>query len=175
MNIVSKEYERYSLNGLSNPIEKALSNVKAAYRKTYSWSNVLIRLIKDWEKNPSRQQKDSRVSSYESIKSNWVCSTWIACCKKALIFLYSYLKRTKQSVKTNDPESFFQILLSGVTHGSILGPILFSLFINDLLFFIKEAELTNFADKNTKYVGSKDLTELLEIFQTHSKHDSKPR
>ena len=95
--------------------------------------------------------------------------------KKALIFLYSYLKRTKQSVKTNDPESFFQILLSGVTHGSILGPILFSLFINDLLFFIKEAELTNFADKNTKYVGSKDLTELLEIFQTHSKHDSKPR
>ena len=95
--------------------------------------------------------------------------------KKALIFLYSYLKRTKQSVKTNDPGSFFQILSSGVTHGSILGPILFSLFINDLLFFVKEAELTNFADKSTKYVGSKDLTELLEIFQTHSKHDSKPR
>ena len=44
---------------------------------------------------------------------------------------------------------------------------LFSLvfFINDLFFFIKEAELANFADDNTIYVGSKDLTELLEILQ----------
>ena len=76
--------------------------------------------------------------------------------KKALTFLYSYLKRRKQSVKINDTESFFQILLSGVNHGSILGPILFNLFINDLFFFIKEAELANFADDNTIYVGSKD-------------------
>ena len=31
------------------------------------------------------------------------------------------------------------------------------------MFFIKEAKLVNFADDNTIYVGSKDLTELLEI------------
>ena len=42
-------------------------------------------------------------------------------------------------------------------------PILFNLFINDLFFFIKEAEITSFADDNTIYVGSKDLAELLEI------------
>ena len=70
--------------------------------------------------------------------------------KKALTFLYSYLKRRKQSVKINGRESFFQILLSGVPQGSILRPILFDLFINDLLFFIKEAELANFADDNTR-------------------------
>ena len=106
--------------------------------------------------------------------------------KKVLVFLYSFLKLRKQSVKINDTESFFQILLSGVNHGSILGPILFNLFINDLFFFIKEAELANFADDNRIYLYSKDLTELLEIlrkecetainwFKTNSMTDSKPR
>ena len=78
---------------------------------------------------------------------------------KTLTFLYSHLKRWKQSVKINDTESFSQILLTGVPQGSVLGPTLFNLFINYPFFFNKEAELANFA----KYVGSKDLTELLEI------------
>ena len=85
--------------------------------------------------------------------------------KKALTFLYSYLKRRKQSVKIYDTESFFQIILSGVPQGSILGPILVNLFINDLLFLIKEAQLVNFVDDNTISVGSKDLAELLEILR----------
>ena len=32
--------------------------------------------------------------------------------KKALTFVYSYLKRRKRNVKINDTESFFQTLLS---------------------------------------------------------------
>ena len=75
------------------------------------------------------------------------------------------LKRKKESLKINDTESFFQILLSGVPQRSILGPILFNLLINDLFVFIKEAELADFADDNKIYVGSKDLTTLLEILQ----------
>ena len=47
----------------------------------------------------------------------------------------------------------------------ILGPVLFNLFINDLFFFIKEAELEYFAEDSTIYVGSKDLTEFLEILR----------
>ena len=51
LNGFSKVYEKYLLNSLSNEIEKILSNFIAAYRKTYSSSHVLIRLIENWKKH----------------------------------------------------------------------------------------------------------------------------
>ena len=41
----------------------------------------------------------------------------------SLTFFYSYLKNRKQNVRINSTCSIFQMLLSGVPQGSILGPI----------------------------------------------------
>ena len=49
--------------------------------------------------------------------------------------------------------------MRGVRQGSILGPILFNIFINDLIFFIQETEVCNFADDTTIYSCSLNYKE----------------
>ena len=83
-------------------------------------------------------------------------------------FIYSYMKGRKQGLKINDTENLFKMLLPGVPQRSILGLILFNIFINDLLFFTNEAKLVNFADDNTIYAVKRDLNELLRLLEKGS-------
>ena len=64
-------------------------------------------------------------------------------------FFYSCLKRQNQNVRINNTHSAFQALLSGVSQVSILGPLLFNIFINDLYIWITKTDLLNFAGDNT--------------------------
>ena len=64
----------------------------------------------------------------------------------AVTFFYSYLKRRTQNIKINNTHNVFQVLLSGVPKCSILGPLLFNIFINDLYLWITKRDLLNFDD-----------------------------
>ena len=64
----------------------------------------------------------------------------------AVTFFYSYLKRRTQNLKINNTHNVFQVLLSGVPKCSILGPLLFNIFINDLYLWITKRNLLNFDD-----------------------------
>ena len=50
LNTFSKIYERYIHDSLIPYINKCLSEFVAAYRKSYSSSHVLIRLVENWKK-----------------------------------------------------------------------------------------------------------------------------
>ena len=126
MNGFSKVYERYLLNSLSNNIGKMLSNLIATYRKTYSSSYVLIRLTENWKKHLDNKKILGTVlidlsKACDCIPHDLLNAKLHAYDfdKKAFTFLHSYLKRRKQSVKINDRDSFFQILLSGVPQGPV--------------------------------------------------------
>ena len=73
-------------------------------------------------------------------------------------FLNSYLKDRKQNVRINNIFSAFQSILSSVPQRSILGPILFNIFLNDLFPCIKKSDLHNFADDNTITATCNTLT-----------------
>ena len=78
------------------------------------------------------------------------------------------LKRRKQCLNVNNIQSNFKTLVSGVPQGSILEPLLFNVFINDLTVFIKMSSLYNSEDDNTITDFEKDITLLKETLQNEA-------
>ena len=73
----------------------------------------------------------------------------------------SYLSDRKHRVRIGSSVSEFLTILLGVPQGSVPGPILFNIFVNDLLLAVNEASICNFADDNTLYVCDQDITNVL--------------
>ena len=64
-------------------------------------------------------------------------------------WVQSYFTNRKQCIVNQNTRSSLQPIKSGVPQGSVLGPVLFLLFVNDLSLFIKEAYIDLHADDAT--------------------------
>ena len=70
---------------------------------------------------------------------------------KVLQWIRSFLNNRQQKVKANGAESSWSPVLSGIPQGSIMGPILFTLFVNDLPQHINSL-ISMFADDTKLYL-----------------------
>jgi hypothetical protein len=82
------------------------------------------------------------------------------------LWFQDYLRNRKQIVKFNQIKSKEMVINSGVPQGSILGPILFLLYINDIENCSKLISFILFADDNNIFYSNKCLKTLSNIIQT---------
>ena len=73
------------------------------------------------------------------------------CGINSLRHIFNYLKQRKHRVRVGSEFSDWLEMVLGVPQGSIIGPSLFNIFINDIFYFLQETKLCYFADDNALY------------------------
>ena len=87
---------------------------------------------------------------------------------KSVELLRNYLTGRKQQIKLQGDLSSWADIQKGVPQGSILGPLLFNIFINDIFYFIEYGTLYNYADDNTLSYVNDNYEKLIDILEKES-------
>jgi hypothetical protein len=87
----------------------------------------------------------------------------------SVALLKSYLSNRKQQIKVNNVLSGWADIHKGVPQGSILEPLLFDVFINDIFFWVNNGSLYYYADDNTLSFYSPDFDLLISTLESQSK------
>ena len=88
--------------------------------------------------------------------------------ENSLKLLKSYLENRRQRIKIGNNYSERDTLIKGVPQRSILGPVLFNVFINDIFHFVQDSTIYNYADDNTLSYSDTNINTVVKTLENDS-------
>ena len=160
---VSKIFESNMYDQIYTHMDKYLSPYLCGFRKGYSAQYCLMIMLERWNKALDNKKIAGAIltdlsKAFDCLHHGLLIAKLEAYGTDhiSLGYIYSYISGRKQRTKVNNKFSGWSNILSGIPQGSILGPLIFFIYINDIFYFIDEGNIANYADDNTPYAIDTD-------------------
>ena len=166
-------YENLTYNQLSYCVENISNVILCGFRKAHNTQHELFKLLQSRQKELDEKVTVATLlmdlsKAYDCIPHDLLIAKLSAygIDSVGLLLISDYLSRRKQRTKIGSSYSSWHDIIRGVPQGSLLGPLLFNIFINDLFLFIRKSGICNFADDNTLYSVGKNIENVISDLKT---------